>query len=161
MPYLVPVSGPAGYDQINMGPTDRVLAPGDVIVIDVGATRGGYFCDFDRNFALGRAPDDVRAAYERVHAATEAGLAAVRPGRTASDVFGAMAAVLKPEPGAATPVGRMGHGLGLDLTEPPSIAPGDRTVARGGHGPDLEPARSCRAPAACASGSWSTRRTSW
>ena len=48
VPYLVPVSGPYGYEQINMGPTDRPLAPGDLLIIDVGATWRGYFCDFDR-----------------------------------------------------------------------------------------------------------------
>jgi Xaa-Pro aminopeptidase len=139
VPYLVPVSGPSGYDQINMGPTDRVLASGDVLVIDVGATYGGYFCDFDRNFALGRAPAEVRAAYERVYEATQAGLATVRPGRTAADVYRAMAAVLEPGRGAATPIGRMGHGLGLDVTEPPSIAPGDETVLEEGMVLTLEP----------------------
>jgi Xaa-Pro dipeptidase len=93
VPYLVPVSGPSGYDQINMGPTDCVLSAGDVLVIDVGATFGGYFCDFDRNFAIGHASDELVSAYRRVFEATEAGLAAVRPGRTAAEVYRAMATV--------------------------------------------------------------------
>jgi len=86
VPYLVPVSGPSGYDQINMGPTDRVLGAGDLLVIDVGATFGGYFCDFDRNFALGQASDGRGPAIRRVCDATDAGLAPVRPGRTAAEV---------------------------------------------------------------------------
>ncbi len=139
VPYLVPVSGPSGYDQINMGPTDRVLGAGDVLVIDVGATYVGYCCDFDRNFAIGHAPDDVADAYRRVYDATEAGLAVVRPGRTAAEVYRAMTAVLQPTRGAASPIGRMGHGLGLDLTEPPSIADGDETPLEAGMVITLEP----------------------
>ena len=139
MPYLVPVSGAHGYEQINMGPTDRRLEAGDLLVIDVGATWRGYFCDFDRNFALGRATDETRAAYARVFEATEAGLAAVRPGRTAAEVWRAMATVADPAGRADTPVGRMGHGLGLDLTEAPSLAPDDRTVLEAGMVITLEP----------------------
>jgi len=139
VPYLVPVSGAHGYEQINMGPTDRPLALGDLLIIDVGATWRGYFCDFDRNFALGRAPADMREAYARVFAATEAGLAAVRPGRTAAEVWRAMASAVDPAGRADTPVGRMGHGLGLDLTEPPSLAPDDHTRLEPGMVITLEP----------------------
>lgn len=139
VPYLVPVSGPYGYDQINMGPTERRLAVGDVLVVDVGATFGGYFCDFDRNFAIGPVSDEIGTAYRRVFEATEAGLAAVRPGSAAADVYRAMAAVLEPERGSGTPIGRMGHGLGLDLTEPPSTAPGDQTALEPGMVITLEP----------------------
>lgn len=139
VPYLIPVSGPHGYEQINMGPTDRRLEAGDLLIIDVGATWRGYFCDFDRNFALGRASDEMRDAYLRVFAATEAGLAAVRPGRTAAEVWRAMAAVVDPAGRRDTPVGRMGHGLGLDLTEPPSLAPDDDTVLEAGMVLTLEP----------------------
>jgi Xaa-Pro aminopeptidase len=139
VPYLVPVAGTDGYEQINMGPTDRVVASGDVLIIDVGATWRGYFCDFDRNFAFGRASAEIREAYARVYEATEAGLAAARPGRTAAEIWRAMADVLDPGGEAPTPVGRMGHGLGLDLTEPPSVAPGDETVLQEGMVITLEP----------------------
>jgi Xaa-Pro aminopeptidase len=139
VPYLVPVSGAHGYEQINMGPTDRRLEAGDLLVIDVGATWRGYFCDFDRNFVLGRATDETRAAYARVFEATEAGLQTVRPGRTTAEVWRAMATVVDPSGRADTPVGRMGHGLGLDLTEPPSLAPDDSTTLEPGMVITLEP----------------------
>lgn len=139
VPYLVPVSGPDGYEQINMGPTDRVLGEGDLLFVDVGAVWRGYFCDFDRNFAIRRTTAELREAHARVFDATEAGLEAARPGRTTADVWRAMAAVLDPGGQAETPVGRMGHGLGLDLTEPPSIAPGDHTVLDAGMVLTIEP----------------------
>jgi Xaa-Pro aminopeptidase len=56
-----------------------------------------------------------------------------------ADVWGAMAAVVDPGGRRDTPVGRMGHGLGLDLTEPPSLAPDDTTVLEPGMVITLEP----------------------
>ncbi|EIF01398.1 M24 family metallopeptidase, partial [Vibrio tubiashii] len=52
-PYIIAGSGPDGYDSIIMGPTDRIIEPGDVLIIDTGAVRDGYFSDFDRNWAFG------------------------------------------------------------------------------------------------------------
>jgi Xaa-Pro aminopeptidase len=135
----VPVSGPGGYTQLSMGPTDRQLRPGDVLYVDVGAVWRGYFCDFDRNFSIGPPSDEVRRAYDRVYDATETGLAAVRPGCTAGDVWRAVSAVVDPDGTVGTPVGRMGHGVGMSLTEPPSIAPGDLTTLEEGMVLALEP----------------------
>jgi len=50
-----------------------------------------------------------------------------------------MVDVRDPGGGAATPVGRMGHGVGLDLTEPPAITAGDDTVLEAGMALTIEP----------------------
>ena len=94
----------------------------------------------------GEATEAFRTAYARVYEATEAGLAAVRPGRTGADVWRAMAAVLDPGGRAETPVGRMGHGVGLDITEPPSLAAGDDTVLEVGMALTIEPSLVWPAP---------------
>ena len=101
----------------------------------------GYYCDFDRNFSVGMPSDSVKRAYETVWQATEAGLAAARAGRTCADLFGAMSAVLAPEAfgTAGGDVGRLGHGLGMVLTEFPSITGWDRTVLKPGFVMTLEP----------------------
>ena len=138
-PYLIGASGRGGYAAINLGPTDRVLERGDVLIIDTGSTVDGYFCDFDREFAFGGPCDEVRRAYERVWRATEAGIAAVRPGRRCSEVWQAMAEVLGAEAVRGSNVGRMGHGIGLLLTEPPSIHPEDATVIEAGMLLTVEP----------------------
>ncbi|MDD9885205.1 MAG: Xaa-Pro peptidase family protein [Gammaproteobacteria bacterium] len=121
-PYLAAASGPGGYASIITGPSERRLRGGDILVIDTGSTWDGYFCDFDRNFAFGRAPADARAAYQVVWRATEAGFAAARPGAGTADVWRAMNAALVAGGSRGNTVGRMGHGLGLQLTEPPSNA---------------------------------------
>ena len=138
-PYLICGSGPSGYDNIIMGPTDRILDPGDVMIIDTGTVYDGYFCDFDRNFAFGHVPDETARAHDLVWRATEAGLEAARPGITMADLHRIMAGVLEEGGDVGAGVGRMGHGLGMQLTEWPSIMPSDDTVLEPGAVITLEP----------------------
>ena len=79
VPYLVGASAPGGYDDIIAPPDERPLAKGDVLMMDTGAVRDGYFADFDRNYAIGKADDATRKAHATLWAATEAGLEAARP----------------------------------------------------------------------------------
>ena len=116
-----------------------MLTPGDVLILDVGGVHDGYYCDFDRNFAVGEVADDARRAHDVVWQATEAGLAAARPGATCSDLFHAMQGVMTAAGAADANVGRLGHGLGMQLTEFPSITPWDRTVLEPGMVLTLEP----------------------
>jgi len=127
-PYTAIGSGRGGYSSIIMGPTNRPIAKGDILLIDTGARYDGYFCDFDRTVAIGRPPAPaVRRVHDLLWRATEAGIEAARPGATAEDVFFAQARVLETGGIALGNVGRFGHGLGKLLTEPPSNKPGDRT----------------------------------
>jgi len=138
-PYLIGASGPGGYDNIIMGPTDRVLGAGDVLIIDTGATFDGYFCDFDRNFAFGPPDEAARRAHEVAYNATEAGIDAARPGATHQDLWAAMWKVLEQGGALGETVGRLGHGLGMQLTEGPSHRPGDDTPLEPGMVITIEP----------------------
>lgn len=139
VPFMPGVSGPGGYDNIIMGPSDRVLGEGDILIIDTGCTYDGYYSDFDRNFGFGSVSDAARKAHEVVWQATEAGIAAARPGATTTDVWRAQARVLEAGGSLGNDVGRMGHGLGLQLTEPPSNMPGDDTILGPGMVLTIEP----------------------
>lgn len=138
-PYLIGASGPGGYDNIIMGPTDRVLGAGDVLIIDTGTTFDGYFCDFDRNFAFGPPSDEARRAFDVAYRATEAGIAAARPGARCRDLWAAMWTVLEQGGALGNDVGRLGHGLGMQLTEPPSHMATDETVLEPGMVLTIEP----------------------
>ena len=138
-PFLVAGSGPGGYDNIIMGPTDRRLGEGDVLIIDTGTTFDGYFCDFDRNFAFGHITDDTRRAHATVYRATDAGFSAAHPGATMADVWRAMWKVLESGGALGNSIGRMGHGLGMQLTEWPSVKEDDLTVLTPGAVITLEP----------------------
>lgn len=128
VPYLVGATGPGGIDDIIRQPSDREIADGDLLIFDTGSTFDGYFSDFDRNFAFSAATQGARDAYRAVWEATEAGLAAVRPGATTTDIYVAMNDVLKANGSLGNNVGRMGHGLGMQVTEWPSHTASDDTV---------------------------------
>ena len=138
-PYMIAGSGLGGYDNIIMGPTDKKLGTGDVLIIDTGSTFDGYFCDFDRNFAFGRLSDETRFAYQVVFQATDAGFKMAYPGNTTSDVWKAMWDVLEKGGALGNNVGRLGHGLGMELTEWPSVTLDDNTLLEPGMILTLEP----------------------
>ncbi|WP_323768549.1 Xaa-Pro peptidase family protein [Marinovum sp.] len=127
MPYLVGGAEAGGYRDVISPPSDRALARGDVLMLDFGACRDGYFCDFDRNFAIGEADDAARRAYDVLWRATEAGRAAARPGTPCRELFRVMQAVIGAPDDHGGAVGRLGHGLGLQLTEWPSLAAWEET----------------------------------
>jgi Xaa-Pro dipeptidase len=137
--YLISGSGLNGYNSIIMGPTDRRLNNGDVLIIDVGAVYDGYFSDFDRNFAFGRPSDATLKAYKSVYEATDAGFKTARPGATTTDIYTAMWSVMEAAGALGNDVGRLGHGLGMQLTEWPSITPFDNTQLVPGMVITLEP----------------------
>ncbi len=141
-PYLIAGSGFGGYDNIIMGPTESVLENGHVLIIDTGSTFDGYFCDFDRNFAFGKIPEETHRAYETVYCATDVGIETARPGKTTTDVWEAMWSVLEKGGALGNSVGRMGHGLGMELTEWPSVMPGDDTLLEPGMVLTIEPGMS-------------------
>jgi Xaa-Pro aminopeptidase len=142
VPYLVGSSGPGGFSDVIKQPTNRVLGPGDMMMLDTGAVFDGYFCDFDRNYAFGHATDEMRRAYDVVYAATEAGIAVALPGATAADLFRAMAEVMAASGASEGDVGRLGHGLGMQLTEWPSHTAHDGTVLEPGMVITIEPGMS-------------------
>ena len=126
-PYVVGGAAPGGYADVISPPSARPLARGDVLMIDTGCSWDGYFCDFDRNWAIGAATDDARRAYDVLWRATEAGVAAARPGATCRDLFQSMSEVIAEMDESGGDVGRLGHGLGMQLTEQPSHAAFDAT----------------------------------
>ena len=125
--YMSCASGPGGYDQIICDPSDRKLQNGDILVIDTGTTLDGYFCDFDRNFGFGKIDEKALEAYNLLWEATEMGIKAAKPGNTCKDINQVMQKTLK-QNNSTNNIGRMGHGLGLQLTEPPSIMSNDNTI---------------------------------
>ena len=141
-PFIVSSSGPDGYDDIIMGPTDRVIKEGNLLIIDTGTVWQGYFCDFDRNWCFGDCSKETKVAYETVYAATSAGFAAAKPGNTTSDLYRAMWPIMQSNGALGNDVGRLGHGLGSDLTEWPSNTETDETVLEVGMIMTLEPGMS-------------------
>jgi Xaa-Pro aminopeptidase len=138
VPYVAGAAGQGGYGDVISPATGELLRPGDVLMLDTGLIWDGYFCDFDRNFAVGVVDPAAQAALARLADAVAAGLAAAVPGATAAEVFHAMDKIVTGGAGGSD-AGRLGHGLGMQLTEWPSLIPGDHTVLAEGMVLTLEP----------------------
>jgi Xaa-Pro aminopeptidase len=100
---------------------DRILASGDLVVLDFGGVLDGYCSDLTRTVAIGPPSPEARRLYDAVYDAQQAAFAAVRPGIESTAVDVAARQVLEDRGlGAAFGHGT-GHGLGLDVHEDPRI----------------------------------------
>ncbi|KAG1715489.1 putative peptidase [Nymphon striatum] len=138
VPYLAGGAGPDGYDDVISPASEAPLVAGDVLMLDTGAVFDGYFCDYDRNYVVGRTHPDQQSAWDVLQEATAAGREACRVGNTASDVFHAMDRIVTGGAGGSD-AGRLGHGLGMQLTEGLSFMAADHTVLEAGMVITLEP----------------------
>ncbi len=136
--YVAGGAGQGGYGDVISPAGDQRLSKGDVLMLDTGAVRDGYFCDYNRNFSVGPPPSDTMRVHEALWDATETALMTVRPGWTAADVHAAIDQALRKH-GVTPCAGRFGHGLGITLTEWPSFTPLDTTELREGMVLTLEP----------------------
>ena len=125
--YLSCVSGINGYNQIICNPSEKKIGDGDILIIDTGSTLNGYYCDFDRNFGFGNINQKSLDAYNKLWNATEKTLEIIKPGISCKEVYESLSKNLFSS-NVKSSVGRMGHGFGLQLTEPPSIMIDDNTI---------------------------------
>jgi len=120
--------------------SDRLLQPGDAVVVDIGGTMpSGYCSDCTRTYAIGTPPADFAAYYQVLKDAQDAACGAVRPGITAEAVDAAAR-----EPITAAGFGdyfvhRTGHGIGLETHEDPYIVSGNTEVLQPGNAFSVEP----------------------
>ena len=135
VPYISGGAEQDGYGDVISLAKDEALVPGDVMMIDTGAIWDGYFSDYDRNFAITRASDEARVAHARLIEATDAAFQIARPGARACDLWKVMADIV----GGGEEAGRLGHALGMQLTEGLSLTPRDETVLKPGMVLTLEP----------------------
>ena len=138
VPYLAGAAAQGGYGDVISPADERPLTAGDILMLDTGLVHDGYFCDFDRNFAIGSPSPDVVAGHSRLIEATYAAFEAARPGKTAADLFHVMDKIVTGGAGGSE-AGRYGHGLGMNLTEWPSLIPTDHTPLVPGMVLTLEP----------------------
>lgn len=125
--YLSCASGINGYNQIICNPSEKKIGDGNILIIDTGSTLNGYYCDFDRNFGFGNINQKSLDAYNKLWDATEKTLEIIKPGISCKEVYESLSKNLFSS-NVKSSVGRMGHGFGLQLTEPPSIMIDDNTI---------------------------------
>ena len=131
-------SGPNSA-QPHLGPSDRQLAAGDLVLLDFGADCDGYKADITRTVVLGEPDARQREVHSLVLSAHDAGVASVRPGATVGEVDEAARAVIRDGGLGDRFIHRVGHGLGLEVHEDPSLDPGGSTVLEEGMVVTIEP----------------------
>jgi Xaa-Pro aminopeptidase len=138
--FVIVGSGPHGASP-HHDVSDRVVRPGDVVVVDIGGpTPEGYFSDCTRTYSLGEpAHADVAAGYSVLQAAQDAAVAAVAPGVTAEQVDAAARVPITEAGFGERFIHRTGHGIGLDVHEQPYIVAGNDLILEAGMAFSIEP----------------------
>jgi Xaa-Pro aminopeptidase len=130
--------------RLGCDPHDEGHGPiraGAPIIVDIfpRAQKNGYFADITRTFVKGRASKKVRAMYDAVYDGQRLALRSIRDGARASDIHGAIHALFGERGFKSGKIdGRMqgffhgtGHGLGLEIHEPPRVAGNDAVLKAG------------------------------
>jgi Xaa-Pro dipeptidase len=120
-------------------PSDRRVQAGDLLLFDFGTFAGGYASDITRTFFVGQASDELRRVYDVVKRANEAGRKAARPGVEIQEVDRAARKVIADAGYGQYFTHRTGHGLGLEVHEPPFACEGDTTILEPGMTFTVEP----------------------
>jgi Xaa-Pro aminopeptidase len=137
-----------GYWVIGGGPNSayphhitgsRKLAEGDAIVIDIAGVKDGYYSDMTRMAVLGHTPEGYGEVHAIVDRAVKAGIEAVRPGIQAKAVDAAARKVIAEAGYGEFFIHRSGHGIGLEVHEPPYITASSDTVLDEGMTFTVEP----------------------
>ncbi|MEK4980736.1 M24 family metallopeptidase [Bacillus sp. FSL K6-6540] len=102
-------------------PGARRIEAGDLLMFDLGVYAGGYASDITRTFAVGDLKPEAVNIYETVLAANLAGIQAVKPGVTYGSIDQAARKVIDDAGYGHAFVHRLGHGLGMDVHEYPSV----------------------------------------
>jgi Xaa-Pro dipeptidase len=121
------------------GCSDRKIREGDLVVVDVGATYKSYRSDMTRTLVAGCPSDKQKKLYHTVKTAQEKAFEAVKPNAKAADVDGVARKIIAEEGYGEYFVHSLGHGVGLDVHEPPTLSPESKDVLAAGNVVTVEP----------------------
>jgi len=108
---------------------DVELKPGRVIAFDFGVVLDGYVSDFGRTVYCGEPDEELRRIHDLVMESQVAGVVAMKAGEiTAEEADRAARQVIEGAGYGPSFFHRLGHGIGIDVHEPPFLAKGDDTV---------------------------------
>jgi Xaa-Pro aminopeptidase len=119
--------------------SEKRLMKNELVVLDLGAILRGYSSDITRTVFVGRAPARIRGWYQAVLEAQQAARVALRAGVTAGKVDESARRVLREKRLDRYFVHSTGHGLGIEVHEPPRLGRGARQKLRAGYVVTIEP----------------------
>ncbi|GAB4544755.1 MAG: aminopeptidase P family protein [Anaerolineae bacterium] len=118
---------------------ETTVQRGEYLLFDYGAKLDGYSADITRTFFVGEARDELKRIYATVLEANLAGIAAAKPGASCQEVDQAARQVITNAGYGEYFIHRTGHGLGLDIHEPPYIREGNAQILEPGMVFTVEP----------------------
>jgi Xaa-Pro aminopeptidase len=137
--FVIVASGPNGASP-HHELSDRVIQPGEPVVVDIGGTMAdGYCSDSTRTYVTGEPPDDFLAYYEVLLRAQKAQTEAVRPGLTAAGLDAIGRDIITEAGYGEYFIHRTGHGIGLETHEEPYIVASSQRVLEPGMAFSVEP----------------------
>lgn len=120
-------------------PSAKSIEYGDLVLLDFGCAYRGYLSDMTRTVVVGKASAKVKEIYRTVDAMLKAGLAAMKAGAPAADIYRAVKQVVAPTEYASYAYTGIGHGVGLFVHEKPFISPFSEDVLQAGNVMTIEP----------------------
>jgi Xaa-Pro aminopeptidase len=136
--FTIVASGPHSASP-HHEPGGRTILPGDVVVMDFGGELAGYFSDTTRTVVVGEPSDEIRRVYEVVARAQAAACDAVRPGMAAQDLDRVARDLIEDAGYGDRFIHRTGHGIGLEVHEPPYLVEGEPWILEPGTTFSIEP----------------------
>lgn len=125
VPFTLVQSGPNSALP-HQEPTDRTIMRGDVVLLDLGISYGGYISDITRTVVLGGIGDKQEMIYNIVREAQENALSIIKPGVKAENIDYAARKVISDYGYGKFFIHRTGHGIGLEVHEEPYIKMGNK-----------------------------------
>ena len=120
-------SGPNGALP-HAGVSSRKIRKGDFVVADIFFRYAGYNSDATRTYAVGGVTGEMKKSYEAVRESQEEAMKVIRAGEICGDVNEAAVSVLRKHHLDRYLTHSIGHGVGIDIHELPSISKGNKTV---------------------------------
>jgi Xaa-Pro aminopeptidase len=121
------------------GCSDRVIRDGDLVVVDIGAAYRSYCSDMTRTLAAGKASEKQRRLYEIVKQAQDRAFEALKADSKGKDVDAAARQVIADAGYGEYFVHGLGHGVGLEVHEPPTLSPDSEDTLAAGNMVSVEP----------------------
>jgi len=120
-------------------PLGRVFAKSECVYLDFGASYKGYCADINRMFTFSSATKEMIETHEDLLYVEEQMIDSIKPGIEISEVYQAYKSALEKKGITGMDYGRAGHGVGIEVTEPPSLGSSDSTVLQEGMTITVEP----------------------
>lgn len=131
----------AGANAANphLGPTMNKVKPNELVLFDLGTMHNGYASDSSRTVAYGEPSAKEKEIYEIDREAQQAAIEAVRPGMTASELDSVARDIITKAGYGEYFIHRLGHGIGKEVHEYPSIVQGNDLIIEEGMCFSIEP----------------------